>query len=99
MASCKPEFELFDLRMDPWEVHNVADDPAYGEIKEKLLTELNYWRENVIMDAGVSEAFRSGGWPSTYPTKTLKEWEVTLELFEPWVFREPGEDVKHPYYD
>jgi len=98
MAPSKPEFELFDLREDPWEVNNVVDDPAYAEIKKKLLTELNYWREHVIHDKGVSEEFRYGGWPANYPTKTLEEWEATLELFEPWVFREPGEEMEHPFY-
>jgi arylsulfatase A-like enzyme len=98
MAPSKPEFELFDLRIDPWEVINVADDPAYAETKEKLLAELNNWREHVIYDKGVSEEFRYGGWPANYPTKTLKEWEETLELFKPWVFRAPGVEMEHPFY-
>ncbi|MBI1355238.1 MAG: sulfatase-like hydrolase/transferase [Acidobacteria bacterium] len=28
--------ELFDLEKDPWQLHNVADDPAYAEIKTRL---------------------------------------------------------------
>jgi N-sulfoglucosamine sulfohydrolase len=27
----RPEFELFDLRVDPWEGTNLADDPAHSE--------------------------------------------------------------------
>ena len=27
----RPEFELYDLRTDPMQVNNLADDPAYGE--------------------------------------------------------------------
>lgn len=98
MADSKPEFELYDLENDPWELNNLADDPEYDSIKLVLLAELNNWRENVIRDEGVTEEFRQGGWPATYPTKSLEEWEKTLELFRPWVFREPGEQMEHPFY-
>ncbi len=98
MASTKPEFELFDLINDPWELNNLADDPAYKKIKSTLLGELDNWRKNVIHDLGVSDAFRNGGWTADYPTKSLAEWENVLELFRPWVFREPGEVMEHPFY-
>ncbi len=98
MASCKPEFELYDLQNDPWELNNLADDPDYQDVKNEMLTSLNDWRENVILDEGVTEDFRNGGWPSTYPTKTLEEWEEVLAKFEPWVFRAPGEQMEHPFY-
>lgn len=58
-APTKPEIELFDLRVDPHEVNNVADDPKYAETKAKLLKELTGWREEVIHDHGVSETFRA----------------------------------------
>ena len=38
-----PEWELYDLREDPEEVHNVAADPAYREVREML--EAAMWRE------------------------------------------------------
>ena len=41
---------------------------------------------------------RTDRWPSTYPTKSLEEWETVLEKFKPWVFRLPGNDVKHPFH-
>jgi N-sulfoglucosamine sulfohydrolase len=59
------------LENDPWELKNLADDPNYQETKQDLLAQLNNWRENVILDKGVSEEFRQGGWPSTYPTKNF----------------------------
>ncbi len=98
MSASKPEFELFDLKSDPWELHNLADNPGYKKIKDELLDELNNWRENIIKDQGVTDTFKSGGWPSTYPTKSQEEWEETLERFKPWVFREPGSDMEHPFY-
>ena len=96
MAPSKPEFELFDLKNDPYEINNLADDPNYAEIKAELLQELNNWRENVIKDQGVTEEFRAGGWPATYPTRTLEQWEQVLELWKPYVFRKPDEKVERP---
>ncbi len=96
MAATKPEFELFDLKNDPNEIHNLADDPDYEKIKTELLSELNNWRENVILDKGVSEEFRNGGWPATYPTRTLEVWEEVLDMWQPWVFREPDSNVERP---
>jgi uncharacterized sulfatase len=92
----KPEFELFDLKKDPHELHNVADQPAYAAIKADLLKELNDWRKS-INDPGVSPEFRSGGWPSTYPTRTLDEWKAILKKWEPWVFRAPDQKMPHPF--
>jgi len=60
-APRKPEVELFDLKKDPHEINNVADDPAYADKKNELLTALNDWRENVIHDQGVSDEFRGLG--------------------------------------
>lgn len=96
MADTKPEIELFDLRNDPFEMNNLADDPAYSAMQAELLNALNNWRENVVHDQGVSREFRSGGWPATYPTRSLDEWERVLELWHPWVFRGPESDVERP---
>jgi N-sulfoglucosamine sulfohydrolase len=61
LASEKPEIELFDLTYDPHEIVNVANDPAYLEVKTTLLAKLNDWRQNVIKDQGVSDEFRAVG--------------------------------------
>ncbi len=94
-APTKPEFELFDLENDPHETNNLAGDPNHADVKAELLDELNRWRKSVN-DQGVSEEFRTGGWPATYPTRTLEEWQEKLEAWKPWVFRAPGSKVKHP---
>lgn len=98
MQANKPEIELFDLENDPWELNNLADDPNFQDVKAELLGELTSWRENVIKDQGVGGEYRQGGWSAEYPTKNLAEWEATLELFKPWVFREPGVQMEHPFY-
>ncbi|WP_327091533.1 sulfatase [Nonomuraea sp. NBC_01738] len=35
-----PEWELFDLAEDPWELHCVHDDPAYAAVRAELEAEL-----------------------------------------------------------
>ena len=123
-AATKPEVELFDLRRDPHEVNNVADNPAYAEVKAELLAELEKWRNNVIDDQGVSDDFRAldvfpascpvakvddwveannkkydfnmYGWPAWYPTRSLRNWEKAHQLWVPYVFRGPSEDVPRP---
>jgi len=37
----RPEEELFDLQKDPWQMHNLAYDPAYSPIKQQLKQQLN----------------------------------------------------------
>ncbi|MBL9151165.1 MAG: sulfatase [Verrucomicrobiales bacterium] len=36
----RPKYELYDLRKDPHETTNLADEPAYAEVKAKLEREL-----------------------------------------------------------
>lgn len=36
MADSKPAEELYDLRSDPHEIHNLADDPAHAETLDRL---------------------------------------------------------------
>jgi N-sulfoglucosamine sulfohydrolase len=95
MSPVKPEFELYDMQADPFELKNLAGEPAYAKVKAALLDDLNKWRE-AINDAGVSDEFRKGGWPASYPTRSLEEWEAILALWEPWVFREPDSEVQRP---
>ncbi|WP_369062606.1 sulfatase/phosphatase domain-containing protein [Caulobacter sp. 73W] len=33
----RPKFELYDLQADPNEVSNLADDPAYAQVKAQLI--------------------------------------------------------------
>ena len=74
-APSKPEIELFDLRKDPYEVHNVAENTEYAKVKEELLAELENWRTNVIKDQGVSDEFRADGvFPKKNPFSTVDEW-------------------------
>ena len=74
-AESKPPVELYDLRKDPYEVKNVADDPAYAAVKTTLLEDLESWLRNVIRDQGVSEKFRAVNvFPDACPTPVMDDW-------------------------
>lgn len=36
----RPQLELYDLQQDPWEVHNLAEDPAAPDILAPMVAEL-----------------------------------------------------------
>lgn len=48
----KPAEELYDTRNDPWEVNNLASDPAYRDILERMREACQNWMVE-IGDAGV----------------------------------------------
>lgn len=39
----RPQFELYDLRKDPYELYNLADEPAYRAVHRRLKGELDRW--------------------------------------------------------
>ncbi len=76
-AQRKPEIELYDLRHDPFELTNVADDPAYATTRRELLEALEKWRTEVILDEGISPDFRAEGiFPAENPLPTVEQWVV-----------------------
>ncbi len=83
-AASKPAVELFDLNNDPHEVANVADDPAYADVKRRLLAELANWRTSVIEDQGVSDVFRASDvFPKANPLDTVNDWvEINQTKFD-----------------
>jgi N-sulfoglucosamine sulfohydrolase len=42
----RARLELYDLRSDPWEIRNVADDPRYAKQVRHLAAVLQDWMEN-----------------------------------------------------
>ena len=41
----RPAYELYDLKKDPDQLRNVANEPAYQQIKNTLQTQLLAWRK------------------------------------------------------
>ena len=39
----RPAEELYDMRNDPWELNNLADDPKYAALKKELRKALDEW--------------------------------------------------------
>ena len=53
--------ELYDLEKDPIEYHNLADDPAYQGVKDRLMQQLQAWREEThdpLLDPAYFEAIK-----------------------------------------
>ena len=43
-AGCRTKEELYDLVKDPYEMHNLANDPAYAGVLRKHQTVFKQWR-------------------------------------------------------
>lgn len=95
MASKKPPEELYDLEADPWETNNLIHENALKKTAADLRQTLQAW-QNEMHDEGVTDAFRQGGWPADYPTRSLQAWSEIVEKFRPYVFRKPGEKIRPP---
>ena len=44
-ATRRPQEELYDLRADPWEYRNLADDPQQRDTLADLLSRVQAWME------------------------------------------------------
>ncbi len=91
MARTKPREQLFDMREDPHEVENRADDPAYAGVLAKLrkayrewtfrtrdlgfLPEEEIWRR---FDGAAAEAL--GANPERYPLARILETADSVDL-------------------
>lgn len=60
-----PEFELYDLRRDPYEFNNLSEDESHREILAELKRELATWQEDTND-------------PLRHP-KTLKRWVAEID--------------------
>ncbi len=40
----RPKYELYDLQEDPWEAHNLAEDPAHAQTPERMIEKLHRWQ-------------------------------------------------------
>ncbi|MEX0772975.1 MAG: sulfatase, partial [Balneolales bacterium] len=52
----KPVEELYDTQSDPWEVNNLADDPAYKEVLERMRKANQQWMVDIRDSGFIPEA-------------------------------------------
>ena len=84
-----PEFELYDLNNDPWEFHNLAEDPRYAEQLNHLKKRLAKWqvetndplRHKHILErlSAENDATMATG---EYIKKKLGKWKYPEYFFE-----------------
>ena len=74
----KPVEELYDTENDPWEVNNLATDPAYKEVLERMRAANRSWILD-IQDAGfIPEATLVDLTKSTTPYDYMRSGNVDL---------------------
>ncbi len=78
VAASKPVEELYDLRSDPHELHNLATDPAHADLLMAMRGATGQFSKRVD-DEDPDETWRAGGWPATYPTRSVDEWRRIVE--------------------
>lgn len=75
----RPDEELYDTHVDPWEVNDLADDPEYQDVLERMRAAMEAWLERVgdlgaIPEAEMVEAMWPGGkQPTTEPPVVIAE--------------------------
>jgi len=78
VAATKPKEELYDLRSDPHELHNLATDPAQADLRMAMRSATGQFAKRVG-DEDPDDGWRSGGWPATYPTRSIEDWRRIVE--------------------
>ena len=88
MNPTRPEEELYDLLNDPYEIHNLADSAAYGEILEQMRSELDEWIEATGDQGRTSEDPAV----AAYYEGMMHEWfDERLEAIRRWWGVEDGD--------
>ena len=54
----RPEFELYDIKNDKFEMKNLADEKSYAKIKDNLFTDLKTWM-NEQGDKGIETEWKA----------------------------------------
>jgi N-sulfoglucosamine sulfohydrolase len=71
MQTSRPPEELYDTQNDPWEIENLAEDPAHQETLNRMRLEMDAWREDVG-DAGeiTEDQMVDNRWPNKVEPRT-----------------------------
>jgi N-sulfoglucosamine sulfohydrolase len=80
----RPRLELYDLRADPWELRNLAGDPAYASDLRELTAVLQEWMEE------------SGDFPAAYRIRDDNTDRITGVQFNTRIPPLRNDDVPPP---
>jgi uncharacterized sulfatase len=83
VAAGRPAEELYDLHDDPHETRNLAGDPDYRDVKQRLREALEQWRADhgdlgVLPEYELLEQWRPGGIPRTTAAPHVSVADGTL---------------------
>ena len=87
MFEPRPVEELYDTQRDPWEIGNLADDPAYAPELERLREALDDWRDEVGDMGEIPEAEMVRQW---YPNG--QQPQTAAVVCVPICAASPGEE-------
>ena len=94
MAESRPVEELYELGADPDEFHNLAIDPAYGEVLSELRSKLIHWCQQMgdrdgpeseqVYELEAAAEHLEGGKGNRNP-----QYQKNLELMRRWRLEKP----------
>ena len=84
MADGRPPEELYDCESDPFEIRNLAADPAYRHVLERMRKELDDWRAR-IRDLGdiPEDRLKEMMWPGGIQPQTAPVQFVPINELHP----------------
>ena len=92
MAPQRPKEELYDLKQDPWEIHNLALSPDHSKIKAQLSSELDAWMQRIDDQGRIPESKEIADYweqklKNTFSSKIAKrpkDWYVSAPALGPY---------------
>ena len=70
MAPRLPDEELYDLKNDPFEIHNLATDPKQESLRKEMSTALDAWIESSNDQGRTPE-----------PPEIIKQWRERMKAW------------------
>ena len=105
MAPVRPAEELYDLTTDPFEMHNLADDPQYAQRLQQFHQQLEDWIVATHDQGAVDESLtvdlpalmrEKRGWYERTMKKRGLDPDLTDEDYLKWLSQDLGLDDQTP---
>ncbi|RMD74929.1 MAG: sulfatase [Lentisphaerae bacterium] len=91
MFQPRPAEELYDTENDPWEINNLAGDPAYREVLERMRKALDDWRQEIHDMGEINEEEMVRRWYGD----ARKQPQTATPRFIPITAEEPGIETRN----